>query len=79
MGPRYQSDRVLGGNQDQSGGFGKERNLLLLSGIEPRFVGFPGRSLVTTPTELSQLLASVVRESVIMEQWWKNTGRGKQK
>jgi hypothetical protein len=64
--------RMLGGN---NGGFGQERNLLLLSEI----VDCPAHSLVTIPTELSQLLASVIYELMIMKQWWNDTDGGKPK
>jgi hypothetical protein len=36
MSPRYPLDRRLGGPQSQSGRYGKEKNPLLLPGIEPR-------------------------------------------
>jgi len=39
--------------QSQSGRFGEDINLLLLPGIERRFLDCPVRSLVTVPSELS--------------------------
>jgi hypothetical protein len=35
----------LGGYQSRSEGYGEEKNLLPLQGIEPRFLGHPARSL----------------------------------
>ena len=50
---QYPLSRRLGGTQSQ---FGEERNLMLLPGIKPYFLGLPAHSLVTVPTELLHLL-----------------------
>jgi len=44
----------VGGGPSPSGRFEEDRTLLLLTGIEPRFLGCPVRSLVTVHTELSR-------------------------
>jgi hypothetical protein len=43
------------GPKSPSGHFGEEKNLLSLLEIETRFLGRPGRTLVTIPTELYKL------------------------
>jgi len=45
----------LGGSKGRSRRFGKEKIILLLPDIEPGFLGFLGRSLVTIPTTLPRL------------------------
>jgi hypothetical protein len=47
---RHPLNRKLGGPKDQSERFGEEINLLLLPGIEPRFLGRPLHNLVITLT-----------------------------
>jgi hypothetical protein len=47
---RYPLNRELGGPRGQSGHFGKEINLLLLLGIEPRFLDLPLHKLVIALT-----------------------------
>jgi hypothetical protein len=49
--PRYALVRRLGGLQSRSGRCGEEKHLLALSGIEPGFLGRPGRGLLSIPTE----------------------------
>ena len=51
---RLSLERKLGGPKGQSGRFRKEINLLLLSGIEPRFLGRPLRNIVIILTVLSR-------------------------
>jgi hypothetical protein len=41
---------------EQARRFGENKNVLLLPGIEPLFLGLPVSSLVSTPTELLPLL-----------------------
>jgi len=48
----YLSSRKLGGLQNRSGSFGKDKNPLPLPGIEPRFLGCPAHSVVTTEKKL---------------------------
>lgn len=43
---RYPLNGRLFGPQSRSGGFGEEKPLLLLPGIEPRFLGYPADRLV---------------------------------
>jgi hypothetical protein len=45
-----------GGPQTQSGRFEEEHNLLLLPGIETRFLGHAAHSLFTIPTTIYRLL-----------------------
>jgi hypothetical protein len=56
--PQYMK---LGGFQSHSGHYMKEKNLLPLSGIKPRFLGHPSHNLVTTLTELSLLPNLILR------------------
>jgi hypothetical protein len=42
--PRYSLYGRLGMPQRRSGGYGKQRDLLLLSGINPGLIGQPARS-----------------------------------
>jgi len=53
--PQCQLTRKLGGPQSSFWLCGKEKNLLLLLEIEPRFLERPARIFVTTPTELFPL------------------------
>jgi hypothetical protein len=46
----------LRAHQSRNGRSEEQKCLSRLLRIEPRFLGRPARSLVTTPTELSQLL-----------------------
>jgi len=55
-GPPVLSDRWLYGRQTPSAGRGEYTKPVFLSGMEPRFLGYPSRSLVTTSNELSQLI-----------------------
>lgn len=48
---RYPSGKMLGGTPCRYETFGEEKNLLPLSGIEPRFIVCQGPSLVTIATE----------------------------
>jgi hypothetical protein len=50
--PQYPWDMWLGGPQIQSKQLVKEKNLLPLSGIEPKLFGHRSRSLVFIPTLL---------------------------
>jgi hypothetical protein len=43
---------VVSGSRDDVGPFGREKCLLLLPATEPRFLGLPSISLVTTLTEI---------------------------
>jgi hypothetical protein len=45
-GPQYPLDRKLCGSQSR---FGEEKNLFSLPGIDPHFLGHPGRSVVAIP------------------------------
>jgi hypothetical protein len=53
--PQYPLDRRLGGTQSCSGHSGEEKNSQPLPGIELKNPDRPAHSLVTIPTELSQL------------------------
>jgi hypothetical protein len=47
------------GRAQRRPGSGEQKNLLLLSGIETRFFGYPNRNLVIIQTELPRLAQSV--------------------
>jgi hypothetical protein len=53
---RYPLCRRLDGSQIRSGRYEEDKNLLSLSGIEPRLPGRPARSLVAIPTVLYPIL-----------------------
>jgi len=50
--------------QDQSGGFGDEKNIWPLPGTEPQLFGCPVLSLLTVPNMLSWIPAQVMLPSV---------------
>jgi hypothetical protein len=50
----------LFGFQSRSGRVRDRYNVVLLSGFETRLLGFPARSLVTTPNDKSQIFTDVV-------------------
>jgi hypothetical protein len=54
--------RRPGEAQIRSGRYSKEKNLLLLPAVKPRYLGRPARSLVAVPTELSIGSTSTERE-----------------
>jgi hypothetical protein len=49
--PRFALNRGMAGLQCWSGGFGEEKNILSLSGIESRYLGLRSRILITITTE----------------------------
>lgn len=61
--PWYQLDRRLGGPQSQSGLYGENKNLLLLSELN---LSYPAHSLVAIPTELCRLLFKHIPSSYIL-------------
>jgi hypothetical protein len=48
-----------------SGGFGEEKNLLLLSGIEPYLFGYAATSSVNTPTHILSTVMSAAMINVV--------------
>jgi hypothetical protein len=52
----------LDGLQNRSEGFGKEKNLLLLLGFRPQFLGFPGYNLFTLREVLSWVLIRLLSQ-----------------
>jgi hypothetical protein len=53
--PWYPKNRMVSGYQSCSESFGEEKNICLVSGIEPIFLGCPARNLVTILTTLPWL------------------------
>jgi hypothetical protein len=54
--PRQPLRRRLSGPHRQSGHFGEKRNFFPLPGIQRRFLGHSGRSLIFIPTGLNKLM-----------------------
>ena len=61
----YPLDRGQGGPQKRSRHVGKDKNLLFLTGIEPRFLGCLTCSLITTPTTVTRLPRGVVQRVIL--------------
>jgi len=53
--PQYPLNRRVGGHRRRSGCFGEEENPCNLWAKDPRFIGYPVCSLVTTQTTLYRL------------------------
>jgi hypothetical protein len=58
---KRQLNSSQGGPQNWTEIFEEEKNLYSILGTEERFIGWPPRSLVAEPTELSRLEAGVFR------------------
>jgi hypothetical protein len=56
---------MLGGTQGWYGHCGEEKNLLLLLGIEPRFLGCPACSLYSILTGISSSLGALTKEKLV--------------
>jgi hypothetical protein len=63
--PRYSRNRRIGVPHRWSARFGEDKNILPLSGIEPRFLGRPARSVVTIPSTLFRLSIISVTYTII--------------
>lgn len=52
--PRNTLNRKRGGSQNQPGRFGREKDLLLLTRIEPQSLGIPAPNVLSMPITLTQ-------------------------
>lgn len=57
-------NRRLVGPQSWRWCFGEQKNLFALKGMEPRFLGFPGRRLVTIPIILFRLSKIKIHKAI---------------